>query len=119
MTAHQMVCHLVDTFRVVHGEKAVSSVVNLFGRTVMKWGALHTPIPWPHGVPTRPEIEQGIGGTPPVDWAADCAELRRRILEFPAQTRFEQHPMMGRLKLHEWRIWGFRHVDHHFRQFGV
>ena len=121
MNAPQMVCHLVDTFRAVGGEKPVSSVVNLFGRTVLRWAALHTPVPWVHGVPTRPEIAQGKGkgGTPPADWAADCAELRRRIIGFPQCRQFEQHPMMGTLSLDEWRIWGYRHVDHHFRQFGL
>ena len=119
MNAHQMVCHLVDSFRAVAGEKPVSSVVNLFGRTVLRWAALHTPVPWVHGVPTRPEMAQGVGGTPPADWASDCAELRRRISEFPQCTQFVQHPMMGTLSLDEWRIWGYRHVDHHFRQFGL
>ena len=119
MNAHQMVCHLMDTFRAVGGEKHVSSVVNLYGRTLMKWGALHTSIPWPHGIPTRPEIAQEAGGTPPAEWAVDCEELQRRILGFPQWTQFEQHPMMGTLTIDEWRVWGYKHVDHHFRQFGV
>ena len=119
MNSHQMVCHLVDTFRAVAGEKPVSSVVNLFGRTLLRWGALHIPVPWLHGIPTRPEIAQGVGGTPPALWADDVAELHRRITEFPRLEQFEQHPMMGTLSLDEWRIWGYRHVDHHFRQFGL
>lgn len=119
MTPHQMVCHLVDSFRAVSGGKPVKPAVTLYGRTVMKWGGLHLPIPWPHGIPTRPEMSQEIGGTPPADWNADCAELRRWIVQFPGWTKFEQHPMMGALTVDEWRIWGFRHVNHHFRQFGV
>ena len=117
MNAHQMVVHLVDSFRAVAGEKPVSSVVNVFGRTVLRGLALHSPLPWVHGVPTRPEMKQGVGGTPPADWSSDCEELRRRIIGFPQRTQFVQHPMMGTLSPDEWHIWGYRHVDHHFRQF--
>jgi hypothetical protein len=119
MTPHQMVVHLVDSFRAVSGEKPVSSIVNWYGRTVMRWGALHTPIPWPRSIPTRPEMAAELGGTPPAEWKADYAELHARMLAFPTRTDFTQHPMMGKLSLDEWRTWAFRHIDHHFRQFGI
>ncbi len=76
MTAHQMICHLNDSFRVAGGEKHVSPASNFVTRTLMKWIALRVPAKWPQGVPTRPEIEQGRGGTAPTDWERDCAELR-------------------------------------------
>ena len=85
----------------------------------MKWGALRLPIQWPKGVPTRPEIEQGRGGTRPSDWAADCSALRGWIDRFPGQKKFGPHPIFGTMTYDEWMIWGFRHVDHHLRQFGV
>jgi hypothetical protein len=56
MTAHQMVCHLDDSFRVATGEKYASPDTNLFKRIVFKWVALHTSLPWPHGVATGPEL---------------------------------------------------------------
>jgi hypothetical protein len=119
MTPHGMVCHLVDSFSAVAGAREVSPKMNLFTRTVMKWGALHLPIQWPPGAMTRPEIAQEFGGTQPTDWTADCAALQRRIVHFPGQTSFVSHPFFGKMSLNEWRIWGYRHVDHHFRQFGV
>ncbi|HEY3824571.1 MAG TPA: DUF1569 domain-containing protein [Bryobacteraceae bacterium] len=119
MTVHQMVCHLNDSFEVAAGARYASPATGLFQRTVMKWGALHMPVPWPKGVPTRPEIEQGGGGTPPADWDSYCSALRRWIAEFPDRRDFGQHPVFGPMKREEWMIWGFRHVDHHFRQFGV
>jgi hypothetical protein len=119
MTAAQMMCHLGDCFRGVKGELHIRSAVNPFSRTVMRWVALHTAMPWPHGVPTRPEMAQEKGGTPPAEWASDFAELKRRILEFPVQTDFAQHPVFGPMTLDEWHIWGYRHTDHHFRQFGL
>jgi len=119
MNAHQMVCHLNDSFRAVMGEKFVSPASNLFTKTLMKWGALYSPVKWPRGVATRPEIEQGRGGTPPEDWARDCSELRDLMQRFPKLKDFGDHPFFGKLTYRDWMIWGYRHVDHHFRQFGV
>jgi hypothetical protein len=66
MTAHQMVCHLNDSFRIGTGERYASPATNLFQRTFIKWVALHTTMQWPKGVPTRPEVEQGRGGIQPL-----------------------------------------------------
>jgi hypothetical protein len=119
MTAHQMICHLSDSFKLAIGQKFASPTNSLYQRTLMKWAALHTPIKWPKGVPTRPEMEQGRGGTPPADWERDRSELRELIVSFAARTTFGKHPMFGEMTRDEWMIWGYRHVDHHLRQFGV
>ncbi len=101
MTAHQMVCHLNDSFRVGAGERYASPAMNLFTRTLMKWGGLRTPFPWPHGVSTRPEIEQGRGGTPPADWERDRAELQALMLSFAQRETFGIHPIFGEMNQHE------------------
>jgi hypothetical protein len=119
MNAHQMVCHLNDSFRVAMGEKVASPATNWMQRTVVKWAALNGPMKWPHGVATRPEVEQGRGGTVPVDWERDRAQLRGLILGFADLTKFAPHPVFDKMSRTEWMIWGYRHVDHHFRQFGV
>jgi hypothetical protein len=119
MTAHQMICHLNDSFRVATGEKYASPDTNLFKRSLVRWVALHTPFPWPHGVPTRPEIEQGKGGTKPAHWDSDCTELRELIPAFAQRKTFAAHPIFGEMSQRDWLIWGYRHVDHHLRQFGV
>jgi hypothetical protein len=119
MTAHQMVCHLNDSFEVGMGSRYASPDTSLFKQTVFKWAALRMPFPWPHGVPTRPEIEQGRGGTPPVDWQRDCARLRELIPAFAGHKTFSAHPIFGAMSQSEWLIWGYRHVDHHLRQFGI
>jgi hypothetical protein len=119
MTANQMVCHLNDSFDAAAGTKYASQASGLFQRTVLKWVALRTPLPWPHGVPTRPEMEQGRGGTPPSEWGADCAALSHRIAGFANLQNFGRHPIFGAMSRPDWCIWGYRHVDHHLRQFGV
>src|SRR6202453_4026968 len=63
MSVHQMVCHLDDSYKVPLGEKTASPATGFIQRTVLKWGALKAPIQWPRGFRTRPELEQGKGGS--------------------------------------------------------
>lgn len=122
MTAHQMVCHLADSFRSVTGELSNPPVDNLFSRTVMKWLALYAPLKWPHGIQTRPAVDQEIDGTRPVDFASDLEQLKQLIERFSSTDRdfeFEPHPIFGQMSDREWMRWGYLHCDHHFRQFGI
>ncbi|MGA8768265.1 MAG: hypothetical protein WB559_14695, partial [Candidatus Acidiferrales bacterium] len=64
MSAHQMVCHLCDSYRLALGEKSATPATGFIQLTVMKWIALRVPMKWPQGIATRPEVEQGVGGTP-------------------------------------------------------
>jgi hypothetical protein len=122
MNAHQMICHLDDSFKVGLGERKVGSISNPFKRTVMKWGALYVPAPWPKGTPTMAEVEQGVGGTPPADFEGDRARLLKTVELFcEPQRSFGpiEHPFFGRLTTSQWMRWGFLHADHHLRQFGL
>ncbi len=122
MTAHQMICHLDDSFLLALNQIEFRSVSNFFKRTVMKWGALYVPIPWPKDVPTIPEVEQGVGGTPPANFEADRARLLETIGLFCEPSRefdTSEHPMFGRMSRDQWMRWGYLHADHHLRQFGV
>src|SRR5262245_16776035 len=56
MSAHQMVCHLGDSLRMVTGEKEVRQSPSLIQRTIVKWVVLYVPFRWPAGLPTSPEI---------------------------------------------------------------
>jgi len=122
MTPHQAICHLTDSFRLVTGEKAANSASNLFTRSVVKWIAIHTPLPWPRGVKTMPEMDQEISGTPPVEFERDKRELEAIIGRFTKQSRdfqFGLHPIFGAMSESEWMVWAYRHCDHHLRQFGL
>ncbi|MGD0295939.1 MAG: DUF1569 domain-containing protein [Bryobacteraceae bacterium] len=122
MSAHQMLCHLNDSFLAVMGEKYVSPASGPLQRTVVKWVALYTPIPWPKGVPTRPEMDQLIGGTMPVEFERDQKALVTVIERFSNPKRnfeWSPHPIFGNMPDPAWLRWGYRHTDHHLRQFGV
>ncbi len=122
MTPNEMICHLSDSFLVGMGEKKASPATGPLQRTVVKWFALYVPLAWPKGVPARPEVEQGRGGTPPSEFQRDRSDLVSVIRRFaePART-FDgiEHPMFGTLTGDQWLRWGYLHVDHHLRQFGA
>ena len=92
----------------------------LFGRTIMKWWALH--LSWPHGIRTAARADQERGGTPPTTFESDLATLRattdRFVRELPALTQ-RSHYFFGRLTEAEWARWGYQHMNHHLRQFGL
>src|ERR1700691_1137141 len=94
MSAHQMICHLCDSYRVALGERSASPATGILKRTVIKWIALRVPAKWPKGTPTLPEVEQGIGGTTPVEFEADRAELLSVMSRFCDESgdRSVSHP---------------------------
>lgn len=116
-----MVRHLIDSFRACTGERPVAARDSLVGRTVMRWIALSTPMKWPKGVKTGPEVDQAIGGTKPGDLDADVQELLEVMDRFATEVDPQRwaHPIFGRLSAAEWGRWGWRHMDHHARQFGI
>lgn len=118
MTPHQMVCHLTDSYRVSSGERNPKAIDTIVSRSIVRWVALHTSLPWPKDVKTIPEVDQEQSGTPPARWEQDLAELCRRVDAFTPLAG-HPHPMFGPLTVNEWNVWGFRHADHHLRQFGL
>src|SRR5439155_10409281 len=110
-----------DSFLAVLGDREASSAnKGWLWRTVVKWIALHTSLPWPHGVPTRPEVDPKLKGTKPVDFDRDRQKVIDLIRRFVApETRCGSHPGFGEMKRSEWLLWGYGHVDHHLRQFGL
>ncbi len=122
MTAHGAICHLTDWFRASLGEKPVTPATGILQQTVVKWFALHSPLPWPHGIPSRPELAQGEGGTSPEEFEADRSALIRSIYDFRKAEEYlskAKHPIFGRMTYLEWQRWGYLHLDHHLRQFGA
>ena len=85
----------------------------------MKWGALYLPIEWPKDVKTRPEMDQDLGGTPPDDFGCDRVRLLELTDRFCASNPGLPHPFFGVLTDRERLRWGYLHMDHHLRQFGV
>lgn len=120
MSVNQMLCHLSDSFQAVMGEKKIDRVDNFITRSFVKWVALQTPLPWPKGVKTRPELDQEKGGTKPQTFDKDKQNLLEWTEKFSGVTKdfkFSPHPIFGEMTYSEWQRWGYLHLDHHFRQF--
>jgi Protein of unknown function (DUF1569) len=122
MSAHQMVCHLSDSFRMCLGQREARPRRSWLWKTVVKPIALYTPIPWPRGVRTRPELDQECGGTKPEEFSADLASLvtlLETVTGTPPPFAGRSHPAFGPMSDAAWLRWGYLHMDHHLRQFGA
>jgi Protein of unknown function (DUF1569) len=120
MSCHQMIVHLSDSFLCPMGERKVSRAKVPVPRGVYRWVALYLPMRWPHGISTRPEMEQGIGGTALVEFSGDREKLVALIERFVKKDfEWEEHPIFGEMSEKDWLRWGYLHCDHHLRQFGV
>lgn len=114
-----MLCHLCDSYRSVIGERKVSSRKHWLPQPILRWLVLSALSEWPKNVPTRPENEQGAGGTPPTEFESDRAKLLAALERFCAAPDAARvpHPVLGSLTREQWMIWGYQHADHHLRQF--
>ena len=125
MSAHQMICHLHDVFRMAIGDQKVQRVDGILHRTFVKWIALYAPLRWPGGrFRTSPELDQSAsrGATSPAEFAADVDRLVRMMNRLTADGRdfvWAPHPLFGPMSDSAWLRWGYLHVDHHLRQFGA
>ena len=123
MSAHQMVCHLSDGYRLLTGERTTQLARTPLPRLTMRWIALYAPIRWPAGIPTTPDLDQNVGGTRPADFDADVAALEKLLGRVATDRRGhlagQLHPIFGRMSESAWLRWAYLHADHHLRQFGL
>ena len=125
MSVGGMLCHLNDAFVGVLSLRASEAAAgnqrgSLAGQLLLRPFALHVSIRWPHRIPTPPEADQLIGGTPPAEFIDDKERLICSVQLFAGTDMGGvAHPIFGRLSQWEWMRWGWLHVDHHLRQFSA
>jgi hypothetical protein len=122
MSAHQMICHLSDGFKLYMGEKRAAPAGGIYPSKVLRWIALWVPLRWPKGFQTMKELDQqGGGGTSPLEFAGDSDELRallERFTKHPRDFTWPVHPHFGAMSERDWMRLAYLHADHHLRQFG-
>lgn len=120
MTPQQAVCHLSDWLKAVLGDRPIPGKDPGLRIKLMRFIAFNTPIPWPRGFPTSPMQDQEKGGTQPTAFAADVAALDALMLRFAATDGIglQPHNRWGSMSRGMWGRYGYRHVNHHLRQFG-
>ena len=118
MSSPQMVCHVGDQLRVALGDLATEEKLNFLRFRPVRRLFVHW-LPWPKGkVPTSPEMQS----SPPREWDADVAAVGALIDRFATRDpagEWSRHPAFGPLSGREWGALCAKHLDHHFRQFGI
>ena len=120
MNSLEMLCHLTEAFRLVLKERPTSRRRSLLRNAAGRYLALRSPLPWAHGYPTLPALDMKRTGVPDVGFEDKRNELVALLVRFSAATPKEllaEHPIFGPMTFEEWMIWGYRHTDHHLRQF--
>jgi hypothetical protein len=117
MNAPQMLAHLSEAMKMATGELEVTLRKTPFRHPGIKHLIIYGP-PFPKGVPTSPELLTREA----TDWNGETAELRRLIDSFAAQPQSKTlppHPAFGKMSRRLWGALTYKHIDHHFRQFGI
>lgn len=116
LTAPRMLCHIADQMRVGLGQIPSRDRGTLFLHTLVKWVVLYTPFQPPPGkVRTSREMLTSV----PASWTGDMAACEMLIDEVGAGRARAVHPAFGPMNGSEWALIAWKHLDHHFRQFGV
>jgi hypothetical protein len=117
MNCEQMLAHLADGFRMTLGDLAPKSKGGPLRFAPLKKLVIYW-LPFPKGVPTAPELiarpSEGIEKE-----SEAVRELLTRIAQSSGRTAWPEHPAFGKLSAQDWGVLGYRHMDHHLRQFGV
>jgi len=113
--------HMRLILEVSLAEKEVPDMSSLFLKTVGRVVAFHTPLPWPKG---KIKVPKEYTPAPEGDFDTEKAQLLEAVGRFLEAAEAEPgkktiHPGFGLVTLDYWRHVHGKHMDHHFRQFGV
>jgi hypothetical protein len=118
MNVSQMLAHLQQPMLVAFGQlKLKGGLLGfLFGKMAKKQMLMDKP--FKHNMPTIKEFKVAEK-----DFVREknilLSYVDRFITEGPGVITGKKHPFFGDLTLEEWDTLQWKHLDHHFRQFGV
>lgn len=117
MDSSRMVAHLVAWMQMIKSDIKVAPRRLPVRFPVIKQLVVYL-LPFPKGLPTAPELIQRDASK----FADNMSAMRRHIESFATmspETPLPPHPAFGKLTSKAWGVLGYRHTDHHLRQFGV
>ncbi|MGH9441579.1 MAG: hypothetical protein ACRD16_04850 [Thermoanaerobaculia bacterium] len=116
-TAPKMLAHVNDALRMASGQLPVRFKKTPLRFPIVKQLLVYF-VPWPRGAPTAPEL---LRRGDRAQWDGEREAFPRILAAFAGTRRgspLPAHPVFGRLSHRAWGRLAWRHVDHHFRQFG-
>jgi len=122
LTAAEMLCHLGDAHEAVLSVRIPADGPPIRPRTLARWIALYTALPWARGMATRPGVDPRRDGTRPGDFEQDrrrALDSLRQVARATADQLPARHRLFGPMSAWDWHRWAYRHVNHHLVQFGL
>jgi hypothetical protein len=119
MNVAQMLAHCSEWIEMASGRKLPRRtwVGRIFGRFAK--ASFLSEKPLPRNIPSDKSLI--VDGQR--DFAVECQRLAVCMERFtaggPHECTQHPHPFFGPLTATEWAILAYKHLDHHFRQFGV
>jgi hypothetical protein len=120
MNAEEMIAHCTRGMMMGFGELPTHT-----RNTILRyWPLKHVFVYWapfPKAKAKAPR-ELVTRGTNLDEWPQSVAALHATLDRFATldlEARWPDHPVFGTLTGHAWGALGWRHLDHHLRQFGV
>lgn len=115
---HEMLCHLIDGFRLAFGESRHhvqdSWLNSWYGRLLI----IDAPLAWPKGKVKAPPMFFETRPEHGFMWDRNrVGEYIQRFAVGPHQS-WGVSPILGPLSPRQWAKLSWRHLDHHLRQFG-
>ena len=119
MTAPQMFAHCCGPLKVSLGKLSLEKP-NFAMKFMLKFfrTSLYDDKPWKKGLPTTKEYKV----TKEMDFDKSKLELMNLINEFHAKRTHDtwpEHPYFGSFTPEQWGMMQYKHLDHHFTQFGA
>lgn len=119
MNVAQMLSHLQEPIKVAFGDAKLkhSFIGKLFGRMAKK--KMLKQDEFSKNLPTAPTFLRKDERDFNVEKAITISLIQRFNKDGPDVLTKDPHPFFGKLTTEEWDVLGWKHVDHHLRQFGV
>ncbi len=120
MNVTQMLKHCQKPIRLAFGEEKVEKP-NFLMRLLIKFmkPTLYNDKPWKQGLPTAKEFVVKDEN----DFETEKEKLKKQITRMHNSEDYfkpsKRHPIFGDMKYWMWGQSGYKHLDHHFKQFGV
>lgn len=117
-TCPDMLAHLNDSMRMALGDVMPKSK-NLPLRFFPLKQLIIYLVPFPKGAPTAPELIARTGRCAWDEEVSAFKELLGRLAARSGSTVWPPHPAFGAMSRRDWGALGYKHIAHHFTQFGA